>query len=185
MKRIAQPGGSGASLRELAAAADVGLPTVRHYFGDRDGLVAAAFEEMRADGEPWLQLSRTQALDGGLERSLRWVLSTIAFGWPHGLGLVFSQGLAAGFDQPTLGPACVTEVLEPTLAAVEDRLRAHQGRGELRDDIDLRHAALALVSPVLLGLLHQHSLGGKGCRPLDVDAFVADHVAKFVRAWGR
>ena len=40
-------------------------------------------------------------------------------------------------------------------------------------------AALTLLSPVLLALLHQDALHGRRCRPLDVEAFVHTHV----RSW--
>jgi hypothetical protein len=39
------------------------------------------------------------------------------------------------------------------------------------------------TSTVMLSLLHQHSLSGVRCRPLDVEAFVAAHVKRFVKAW--
>ena len=97
------------------------------------------------------------------------------------MGLRMSQALAAGMDDPALGPATVDALLEPVLQAVEARLGVHRDRGELAADADLRHAALALVSPLLLGLLHQRSLGGSGCRPLDLRRSRRIHVARFVR----
>ncbi|MEQ1567123.1 MAG: TetR/AcrR family transcriptional regulator [Myxococcota bacterium] len=183
MRALTRPGGSSASLREMAGEAGVGLPTIVHYFGSRDGLVRAALAEVRAQGEPWLRVTREVGLDGGLGPSCRFVLGQVALGWGFGLGLTFSQSLAAGFDSPDLGPATVNEVLEPTLAALEHRLGVHQARDELAADADLRHAALVLLCPPLVGLLHQQSLGGAGCRPLDLDRFLDDHVARFVRGW--
>ena len=37
-------------------------------------------------------------------------------------------------------------------------------------------AALALVGPVVLALLHQVDLLGSACRPLDIDAFIEVHI---------
>lgn len=85
--------------------------------------------------------------------------------------------------QESLGPAFATSSLEQTLSAVEARLRAHIQTGEMRD-VDPRGPAVALVSPVLLSFLHQHELGGGRVRPLDLDAFVNEHAAAFVGAWG-
>lgn len=184
MGRIATPGGSRASLRELAQAAGVGLPTLRHYFGDRDGLLAAAFAEMRKDGDPWLALGRTAHTDRPLGESCAWFLQLFVVGWRQGVGAGLAQGLAAGVDEPAVGPSFVNDLLEPNLQTVEARLAIHRDRGELDPDADLRHAALDLVSPVLLALLHQGPLGGDRCRPLVMDRFVEDHVARFVRAWG-
>lgn len=184
MAHLARPGGAGSSLRELAAAAGVGQPTIRHYFGDRDGLLRAALDEMRTGGAPWLQVTRTMAVDLALEDSLLWFFGLFVAGWEQGVGIRMSQALAVGLDDAAIGPAAVDAMLEPVLQAVEARLGIHQGKGELAADAELRHAALSLVSPVLLGLLHQRSLGGAGCRPLDLQRFVADHVARFVRGWG-
>lgn len=183
MGRISTPGGSRASLRELAQAAGVGLPTIRHYFGDRDGLLAAAFAEMRKDGEPWLALGRTAHTDRPLGESCAWFLKLFVVGWQQGVAAGLSQGLAAGMDEARVGPAFVDDLLEPNLQTVEARLAVHQARGELDPDADLRHAALVLLCPVLLALLHQGPLGGSRCRPLVVDRFVDDHVERFVRAW--
>ena len=41
---LAEPDGTRASFRELAAAAGVGVATLKHYFGSREGLVAAVLD---------------------------------------------------------------------------------------------------------------------------------------------
>lgn len=179
--RIALPLGAGSSLRELAAAAEIGLPTLRHYFGDRDGAIGAAMGQMRLRGEPWLAMARDAQVDLPVAASTRWFLGLYATGWQRGLGTMLCEAMAAGVDQPALGPAFVDALLEPTLAATEHRLAHHAARGEIAGD--LRHAALQLLCPVLLGLMHQHTLSGSRCRPLDLDAFLDDHVARWVRAW--
>ncbi len=37
------------TLKGVVAAVDVSVPTLRHYFGDRDGIHAAVLEAVRAD----------------------------------------------------------------------------------------------------------------------------------------
>jgi len=81
-----------------------------------------------------------------------------------------------------VGPAFLDAVLEPVLQAAEARLERHVARGEL-PAMDTRAASLALLSPIVLGLLHQGPLGGSGCRPLDVPTFVDRHYAAWARGW--
>ncbi|MEZ4236184.1 MAG: TetR/AcrR family transcriptional regulator [Myxococcota bacterium] len=182
--RVARPDGAKASFRELASAADVSVSTLRHYFGDRDGAVAAAMAEMRRQGESWMTITRTAELDLPLAASLRWFLDLFVVGWERGVGAMIGQSMAAGMNHEALGPAVVDDLLEPTLQATEARLAHHQARGDLDPAADLRHAALALVCPVLVALLHQRQLGGACRRPLDLPTLLDDHVARFVRAWG-
>lgn len=175
--------GPAASLRELAAAAAVSVPTLRHYFEDRDGVVTAAMGEMLRQGEPHLAAT-AKPRRGGLRASLMAMMRSILEGWQQfGVGQLYGTGLAMGLHHAVLGPAYVSLLLEPLLQAVEARLAQHQRWGELGEH-DVRFAALCLVSPVVLALLHQHGLGGRACRPLDVDAFVRAHVDGFVRAYG-
>jgi AcrR family transcriptional regulator len=177
------------SLNELAAEVGVSVPTLRHYFGDRAGMVAAALRRQKRRARPHLEQIAVPA-SPDLAASLAGFLHELAGAWrAFGVGPLFAAGLAMGLQETAAGPAYLDGVLEPTLAAVEARLRAHAGAGALRvaaDDADgLRAAALALLSPVVLALLHQDALGGAACRALDVPAFVRAHVDGFVRGWGR
>ena len=58
----------------------------------------------------------------------------------------------------------------------------HVERGELVID-DVRHASLMFLSPAVLGLLHQDSLSGSACRPLDLARFLETQVDAFLRAF--
>lgn len=177
------------SLNELAEAVGVSVPTLKHYFGDRAGLVAAAWRRQAELARPHLQRAATPSADD-LETSLRDLLQELLAAWRlFGVGRVFTVGLAAGAHDAAVGPAYLDGVLEPTLQAVERRLRRHAELGQLRvrpgDGDGLRAAALVLLSPVVLALFHQDALGGASCRALDVEAFVRWHVDAFVRAHGR
>ncbi|MCB9689180.1 MAG: TetR/AcrR family transcriptional regulator [Alphaproteobacteria bacterium] len=182
-QRLIAPDGARASLRELAAAAGVSLPTLRHYFGDRDGVLAAAVEELGRTGAFWLQATRSVNTELALGPSMRWLLDMFAIGWERGVGTMMSSGLAAGLESDVVGPAVVDALLEPMLQATETRLAEHAARGEVQGD--LRHAALALVCPALLALMHQHGLRGASCRPLDLARFLDEHTERFVLGWGR
>lgn len=176
------------SLNELAEAIGVSVSTLKHYFGDRAGLVAAAWRQQAELAQPHLLRAATPSADD-LETSLRDLLRELLAAWRlFGVGRVFTVGLAAGVRDAAVGPAYLDGVLEPTLQAVERRLRRHAELGQLRvraDDGDgLRAAALVLLSPVVLALFHQDALGGASCRALDVAAFVEFHLAGFIRAHG-
>jgi AcrR family transcriptional regulator len=178
--RLLAPDGAQASFRELAEAAEVSTATLRHYFGSREALVMEVMADMHRRGLPYLLASATEP-HGPVRESLQWFLQTLLTGWRLGVGAVHAFGLSAGLGHETLGPAYVKELLEPTLQAAEARLARHIADGELRR-CDVRHAALELVCPVVLGLLHQLQLSGASCRPLDVERFLADHLDTFLRA---
>lgn len=176
------------SFNEIAAAVGVTAPTLRHYFKDREGLIAAALRHQQSRGAP--HLARVAAPSSAdLTTSLAHFLGELAQAWRvFGVGRLFAGGLAMGLRDTAAGPAYLDGILEPTLVAVEARLRAHAEAGALRlaadDAAGLRAAGLSLLAPVVLALLHQDALGGAACRALDVAGYVQVHVAGFVRAYG-
>ncbi len=180
--RVCEPGGAQASFRELAEVAGVSVATLRHYFGTREALLAEVMAAMHRSGLPYMHQAATEP-HGSLRESVTWFLGFLLQGWTRGgVGAMQAFGLTAGLRHETLGPAYVQELLEPTLQVAEVRLARHMAEGEMRP-CDVRHAALALVSPVVLALLHQGALSGARCRPLDVPRFLEDHVDAFVRAY--
>ena len=46
---------------------------------------------------------------------------------------------------------------------------------------NVRFGALSLVSPVFLALMHQDSLDGSACRPLDLEEMIPAHVEAWIR----
>lgn len=168
------------SMRELAAAAGVTMPTLRHYFGKRDDVIIAVLEAIGQAGAIHLaeaamsELPFAESIDVALRHGLA--------GLRQGLTEVHMLGLREAMGQQRIGPAYLHAILEPSLQAMEARLAAHQTRGEMRQG-DARHAALALLAPLVLAGLHQTELGGDELRPLDLDALVADHAAAFVRGY--
>lgn len=169
------------SLRDLAQIAGVQPNTLRHYFGDREGLLIALLEQARRDGERYMAgVSALEELP--LAVSLKILLSSVIEGWGEGLGGLHAGSLAEGLGDKKIGPAYVNSILEPTLQSFERLLSAHVARGAL-PGLDVRAAVLALVSPVLVALLHQHELGGEGCRPLALDHFVEQHLSAWMRGW--
>ncbi len=175
-------GGAASSLRALASAAGVSVPTLVHYFGDRAGAVRAGVAAMGSLGGRYLDQLANEP-HGAAEASLRWALGEVVQAWRRfGVGRVIAAGFAAGLHDPGVGPAFITELLEPLLQACERRIATHMAAGELPAG-DARAASLALIGPVVLALLHQDALSGASCRPLDVDAFTVGHLAAFLRGW--
>jgi AcrR family transcriptional regulator len=171
------------SLREMSKAAGVSVNNLRHYFGTRESLLEAVFQAMRVRGEPYMR----RALELGelpVAVGLRELVGQIVQGWtPQGLGGLHRSGISEGLGSESLGPAYIDNVLEPTLDVAEQLLAIWRARGEVEVE-DLRTAALGLVAPVVLALLHQRGLGGHRCRPLDFDVFLDLHVAGFLRGYG-
>lgn len=171
-----------ASLRQLAEAAGTSVATVKHYFGSREGALKAVMETMRIDAAPFMAQASTP-VTGDVRASLKSFLKGLVVAWRrYRVGPMQASMLAEGLASRALGPAYVTLMLEPFLQTGEALLRQHVERGELVP-CDVRHAALTLMGPLLLALLHQDSLLGARCRPLDVEAFVPAHVEAFLAAF--
>ena len=179
---LAQDRGINASFRELAAAAGTSVATLKHYFGDRDGLLQGVMENQRADAAPYLAMS-AQAKHGDVRGSLLRFVEGLSNAWfKYGVGKMYASTLALGLGNKSAGPSYVNHVLEPLLQSGESLLRQHVERDELVV-ADVRQASLMLLSPVVFALFHQDSLSGAQCRPLDLPRFLQAHVDAFLRAF--
>ena len=171
------------SLRQLAVAAQVTVPTLRHYFGSREDLVEAVFGEFRRLGDPYLAESARPK--GALGPSIRSYLDELirAMTQEANLGDVFAVGLAEGMLNRRLGPAYLANMTDPLIDALAQRLSAHQARGEMVA-ADPVNAALMLIAPVVVACNHQNQMNGRPGRPLDVDRLAEEMTEAFVRAFG-
>lgn len=173
------------SFRQFATAAGVTMPTLRHYFGDRADVVAAVLEEYRRLGERRLEIVSTPADD--FASSIRDFAHGLVVGMQSPgrlvrLGDVFSASLSEGLADPQIGPLALRYVIDPAVAALERRLETHVERGEMRK-ADLRAAALTLIAPILLAVLHQDQMQGASVHPVALHD-LADEVAEaFIRAY--
>ncbi|WP_167858764.1 TetR/AcrR family transcriptional regulator [Methylobacterium nonmethylotrophicum] len=180
-ERLGNAQGAQPSLGELAKAAGVSVATLRHYFGDRDGIVSAVLALHAAQGAEHLEVLRRPS--GDFATSVRDAADYITLGLAQpAVAELHVLGLAEGLGHPRTGPAYLAEILEPVLQAVEERFQSHIAAGDMRP-VDPRAAALSLVAPLLLARLHQGWLGGCSLRPLDTDPALAQHVEAFVRAY--
>lgn len=179
--RLCKPDAMHASYRELAAAAGVSTSTMQHYFGKRTAVVQAVVEEsQRQAAGKFAALAQPQ---GDFASSIRGVIDFTLLGFQRfGVGDVYAMGLTEGLNNRAIGPVVVASVLEPSIEAIADRLREHQALGEMRSDRDARHAAIMLLSPLLVLLLHQGPLFGQAAYPANLELFCTELANNFVNA---
>lgn len=172
------------SFRQLAQAGDVSTPTLRHYFADRPHLMAAILDNYLADGRHGLEAVAEPT--GDLETSIRDYCAALlaAMRKPRDvrLGDVFAVSLAEGLLDGQIGPSTLRYIVDPTLDVLRRRLDIHVARGEMIAT-DTRAAALFLLSPLLVAILHQDHLGGGEASPIDLPAVLDDLCAAFLRAY--
>ncbi|MBL8560545.1 MAG: TetR/AcrR family transcriptional regulator [Hyphomonadaceae bacterium] len=163
------------SLRHWALACGVTEPTLKHYFGDREGVAIAILEEIGARSRGLIDAVAEPAPDLAQAVDTYIALSKIglkngAFAHAHCFGIV--EGVA----HPDVGRAYLAHLLEPSLDALEARLAPFHPEGRSA----ARAAALALFAPMLLAVVHQQALGGDSSAPMDVDAII-DAVGALLR----
>lgn len=172
------------SLRQLAAAAEVTAPTLQHYFGDRTGVVAALLEEYRCRGEA--RLETVSKPNGAFAQSMRDFALSLVFGMQAQgqvrLGDVMAATLCEGLADPQISRLALNHIIDPAVDALVARLEEHAARGEIID-ADLRAAALMLLSPLLLAVLHQDQMRGSESRRIELIALAEQVSAAFVRAY--
>jgi AcrR family transcriptional regulator len=182
-QQILLAGGTHPSLRTLAEGAGVDPGTLRHYFGDRQGVVQAAFEHLMKFGQERQAWAKSLA-ERPAREAVHHLLEQIAAAWTGSLGGMHAAGFAEGMSDSELGQIYISSIFEPTLNAIEELLIVFHARGELSVP-DARVAGLALLSPVLMALFHQHQLHGRRCRPLDLTVFIARHLDGFMRGYAK
>jgi AcrR family transcriptional regulator len=179
--RLIAPDGHQAGLRALAEAVGVSYPTLRHYFGSRAGILEAFFARRAKEGASYIE--RMASTDLPFAASIAEAVNSIAGATRVAqFRALHDIGLREGLLQNAAGTLYLDSIFEPTLQAIEKRLEAHIEKGEMRQT-DARFAALSLLSPIILGSLHQNSLAGAALRTLDLDAFAAQLAERFITAY--
>lgn len=164
------------SLRQLALAAETSEPTLRHYFTDRKGLVIAVMAELGERAQPiWEALAEpSDSVEEAVSDCFRHALNRMSddiFVRMHAFGMV--EGMADG----DVGQAYLEHVLEPSLDCVCTKLAGTPGSPD--DAGEIRTAAIAMFSPVIMMSLHQHLLGGRAVAPLD-DQSTVQHLSNWL-----
>jgi AcrR family transcriptional regulator len=180
-RHVTPPPETPPSLRDLAQAAKVSLPTLKHYFGGRAAVIAAVMAHQGKLAQPYIAHLATTDLP--FEASIAEVVRFLANGlFEARVSDIHAFGLAEGALMPALGRAYLEALLEPTLQALEARLAYHIRQGDMKP-ATVRHAALMLAAPLILGALHQVNLGGEALRPLNAQDFCSTVIDTFVRTY--
>lgn len=170
--------GTPRSFRAIARALETDPSTLRHYFGDADGLFRATFETLYEDARAFADDVRA-LLDQPPEVALLGAAQSLVEGWRIGVGHICHVAMVAGLASPVRGPIAVDTFFEPIYRLTEELVSAYADRGALIVD-DPREVSWTLISPVLMALVHQDSLGGGAQHPMDIDAFCERHVRRVV-----
>lgn len=172
------------SMRQLAAAANVTVPTLEHYFGRRIDVVTALLDEYRKRGEARLRM--VASAEGDFESSMQAFAHGLVFGMQAGgavrLGDVIAVSLAEGLADPRLGAPALNSIIDPAIDALRERLDHHVANGEMIAT-NTRAAALMMISPLLMAVLHQDQLGGCNTNPLPLQWLAKEVSASFVRSY--
>jgi AcrR family transcriptional regulator len=157
------------SLRQFAMAVQQSEPTLRHYFGDRQGLVLDILENIGRRGAPlWAMVATPSAGPAAaIEEYFRISEAGMKLG---GFTRAHAFGLIEGLADEAAGRAYLEKVLEPALQAIAEKLRATPDAP--KDEATLRATALAALSPLLVMSLHQELLGGATTFPINVGAVI-------------
>jgi AcrR family transcriptional regulator len=158
--------------REVARAAGVSEASIFYHFGDRAGLLTAAFqsgvgplEELGRSGLAGEDRRHVLAsLGSTLERFLEEVLPVIAAAQSD---TELHRALAAHMAERNLGPHRGVEALAEYLAG-------EQRAGRVRGDVDPAATALAFIGSCTVRVLHRQLSAGRGSLPgleATIDAF--------------
>ncbi|RYZ97020.1 MAG: TetR/AcrR family transcriptional regulator, partial [Moraxellaceae bacterium] len=159
---LSSPSGRSASWRELAAACQVSVSTMNHYFKGRGDLIAAIIENAEKEGAPYLVQASTPS--GPFPQSIAQLVMALSFGFEHGVLALQIIGIGEGFADRDVSSAFLGHHLEPVLGAIAARLETHINAGEMAQT-DTHFAAISLLSPLLVAHLHQTALGGHADYP--------------------
>jgi hypothetical protein len=124
--------------------------------------------------------------NGPFAASMREFAQGFVFGLQAGsavrLGDVLAASLCEGLADPQVSPLALAHIIDPAVDALTARLEAHAERGEMIET-DLRAAALMLLSPLLLAVLHQDQMKGRESRHIELTGLAEQVSSAFVRAY--
>ena len=171
------------SLSGMASHSGVSRPTLVHYFGDRNGAVRAALSSAARLGRRFLGHLVSLPIDDP-QTTLTQVLELTIAGWrDHGVGHLHGVGIQVGLADTPTAHCYLSEILDPLTESVQILLDRMVRDGTVQH-ADTRMAAVQLLSPVIIALLHQHGLGGRTTAPLDEEALAQEHARAFLLAYG-
>lgn len=163
------------SLRQFAIAVNQSEPTLRHYFGDRQGLVIEIIENIRQHSLPIWDIVNMPADDPA--QAVKDYLDLSEKGMQKGrFTRAHAFGLIEGLADELVGKAYLEKMLHPALKVFAEKLRATPGGP--RDPDELMAATFAATAPIILMGVHQELLGGSDHAPVDMS-----RIFGFLNVW--
>ena len=177
------------SFRQMAIAAETSEPTLRHYFGDRSGVIATVMAHAGQLAEPMRAIVRQPAA------SIEEAIQTF-----HQLIIQFREssrfiaghafGLRESMSDPLARKAYLQYIVEPNIDCVAERLV--KSRGGPTNFQTARSLAMMLMSSSMFMVMHQNLLDGVEHKPINVSrqfdliqAWLIDGVARNPEALAR
>ena len=174
-------GRTGASIRQIAAAADVSLAMIHHYFGSKDGLYEACIESMYAELAPLRRSLLNQVLSGAALEVLipQAVRTGFRFARSHQQAsrLLFRQLTVSGQLEPKL----IEREQRPFLDATTAALGSATGRPAISFRLPLQSAVVLVARYGISSQTELATFAGVDSST-DIELTVEDHLVHAVLA---
>ncbi|WP_084399179.1 TetR/AcrR family transcriptional regulator [Henriciella aquimarina] len=165
------------SFRQLAIAAAVSEPTLRHYFKDRSGLIIALIGHFHKKSEFMREATRQSG--DGINASLE-DYHRLLHSFRNETIFIEAQAfmIRESMVDPAVRKAYLEQIVEPSLDALAQRLLKTEGGPATEQTA--RTAAMMLLSSSMFMIVHQELLDGKEHTPIDETQYF-----QLIRNWMR
>ena len=172
---FAEKGFAAARLDDIAARAGVSKGALYLYFETKQDLFAAVVRDAVSPNIAMVEAA-AMTMDLPFDQIARLFLARAAdLMTTSPVGLVAKMVIGESRNFPDLARIWHDEVVSRVLGVVTGLIERAQARGEIRPG-DPRFHALALIGPLLMGVLWREVLVPVGAQPLDLKALARQHV---------
>ncbi len=180
MEVFAEKGFAAARLDDIAARAGVSKGALYLYFATKEDLFRAVIEQGVAPNLGRMQAALVEHRGAFPELLRAFAAIAVGIATETPVGGIAKMVIGESRNFPELARAWRERLVEPALGAMSGAIAAAQARGELRAG-DPRHAAISLVSPMLLGVIWRETFVPVGAEPLDIPTLAQQHVELWLR----
>ena len=172
---FAEKGFAAARLDDIAARAGVSKGALYLYFETKQDLFAAVVRDAVSPNIAMVEAA-AMTMDLPFDQIAQLFLARAADLMTNSpVGLVAKMVIGESRNFPDLARIWHDEVVSRVLGVVTGLIERAQARGEIRPG-DPRFHALALIGPLLMGMLWREVLVPVGAQPLDLKALARQHV---------
>lgn len=166
------------SFRQLAIAADSSEPTLRHYFGNRAGVIVEAFKLIRRESEHLRDILRQPQKDC-TTAVMSYVDYVLELAKSERYVQAHVLGIRESLDDDGVKEAYLTEFVGPGIEALTERLLGTPGPPHTPEEAQA--AAMMIVSSSVTMILHQDVLNGRKYMPVDRKLYLEQFGNWFLR----